>query len=139
MAEALEASVPQSPRAIWLTSVEFTDPLFSTVTYLDVRKITIRSVPQMMVRAHVYISGRVQGVCFRAETQNNAIRLNVTGWVRNLADGRVEAVFEGEKQQLDAIIEFCKRGPPGAYVKKLDVTWEDCTCEFSEFKVAYRT
>ncbi len=93
----------------------------------------------MMARAHVYISGRVQGVFFRAETQDNAIQHNVTGWVRNLLDGRVEAVFEGEKEQLDAIIEFCKRGPPGAYVQKLDVTWEDCTGEFSQFRVAYRT
>jgi len=92
-----------------------------------------------MVRAHVYISGRVQGVFFRSETRNNAIRHNITGWVRNLSDGRVEALFEGEKKQLDAIIEFCKRGPPGAYVQKLDVTWEDCTGEFHEFRVAHRS
>lgn len=106
--------------------------------YLGVRKITRRSVHQML-RAHVYISGRVQGVFFREETRNNAILHNITGWVRNLSDGRVEAVFEGEKQQLDAIIEFCKRGPSGAYVQKLDVTWEDGTGEFREFTVAHRT
>ena len=93
----------------------------------------------MMVRAHVYISGRVQGVFFRAETENNAIRHDVNGWVRNLTDGRVEAIFEGDKQQVDAIIEFCKRGPPGAYVRQLDVTWEDWTGEFKEFKVGHRT
>jgi len=92
-----------------------------------------------MVRAHVYISGRVQGVCFRAETENNANLHNITGWVRNLPDGRVEAVFEGEKQQIYAIIEFCKRGPPGAYVRKLDVTWEDWTGEFKEFETRYGT
>jgi acylphosphatase len=51
----------------------------------------------------------------------------------------VEALFEGEKKQLDAIIEFCKRGPPGAYVQKLDVTWEDCMGEFHEFRVAHRS
>jgi len=92
-----------------------------------------------MVRAHVYVSGRVQGVFFRGETRKNAVRHNITGWVRNLADGRVEAVFEGEKRQLDAIMDFCRRGPPGAYVQKLDVTWEDYTGEFSEFRVVYRT
>ena len=93
----------------------------------------------MMVRAHVYVSGRVQGVFFRAETENNANRHDITGWVRNLPDGQVEAVFEGEKQQVDAIIEFCKRGPPGAYVRKLDVTWEDWTGEFMEFKIRHGT
>lgn len=91
----------------------------------------------MMVRAHVYISGRVQGVFFRAATRNHAIQHNVTGWVRNLADGRVEAVFEGDKQGVDAIIEFCKRGPPAAHVQKLDVTWEDYTGEFVEFGANY--
>jgi acylphosphatase len=92
----------------------------------------------MMIRAHVYVTGRVQGVFFRAETLDHAIRHNITGWVRNLADGRVEAIFEGEKQQVDVIIEFCKRGPPGAYVRKLDVTWEDWTGEFREFQVVHR-
>jgi len=99
-----------------------------------VRKTTIPSVSGMMVRAHVYVSGRVQGVFFRAKTEYNANRHDITGWVRNLPDGRVEAVFEGEKQQIDVIIEFCKRGPPGAYVRKLDVTWEDWTGEFKEFE-----
>jgi acylphosphatase len=93
----------------------------------------------MMVRAHVYVSGRVQNVFFRAETENNANRHDITGWVRNLPDGRVEAVFEGEKQEVDAIIEFCKRGPPGAYVRKLDITWEERTGEFMEFKVRHGT
>ena len=92
-----------------------------------------------MARAHVYVSGRVQGVFFRAETESNAIRHDVKGWVRNLTDGRVEAVFEGEKKQVEAVIEFCKRGPPGAYVRQLDVTWEEWTGEFSEFKIAHRT
>ncbi|HUO42352.1 MAG TPA: acylphosphatase [Methylomirabilota bacterium] len=93
----------------------------------------------MMVRAHVYVSGRVQGVFFRAKTENNAIRHRVKGWVRNLMDGRVEAIFEGEKRDVDAMIEFCKLGPPGAYVMQLDVTWEDWAGEFTEFKVGYGT
>jgi acylphosphatase len=93
----------------------------------------------MMVRAHVYVTGSVQGVFFRAETENNATQHNLTGWVRNLPDGRVEALFEGEKQQVDAIITFCKRGPPGAYVSKLDITWEDWTGEFKEFRIKHGT
>jgi acylphosphatase len=92
----------------------------------------------MMVRAHVYVTGRVQGVFFRGETQNHAIRHNIRGWVRNLADGRVEGVFEGEKEQVNEIIEFCKRGPSGAYVQKLDIMWEDWTGEFQEFRIAHR-
>jgi len=89
----------------------------------------------MMMRAHIFVSGRVQGVFFRAETENHARRHDVMGWVRNLPDGRVEAVLEGEKRQIDAIIEFCKRGPPGAYVHKLDIAWEDWTGEFKEFRI----
>jgi acylphosphatase len=93
----------------------------------------------MNVRAHVYVTGRVQGVFFRAETANNATQHNLTGWVRNLQDGRVEALFEGEKQEVDAILTFCGRGPPGAYVSKLDITWEDWTGEFKEFRIKYGT
>jgi len=89
------------------------------------------------VRAHVYVSGRVQGVFFRSETQDEALRRNVTGWVRNLPDGRVEAVFEGEKEAVEKLIEFCKRGPPGARVTKVEVAWEPYTGEFKDFKIRY--
>ena len=91
----------------------------------------------MKAGAHVYISGRVQGVFFRSETQDEAIRHNVTGWVRNLPDGRVEAVFQGEKDRVDILIEFCKRGPPGAKVAKVDVAWENYTGEFKTFNIRY--
>jgi len=93
----------------------------------------------LKVRAHVYVSGRVQGVFFRVETRDIAIQHEVTGWVRNLPDGRVEALLEGEKQDVDEVIGFCKRGPPAAYVDTLDVTWQNYTGEFSEFRVAHRT
>ena len=93
----------------------------------------------MLVRAHVHVSGRVQGVFFRAQTENNAIQYDVKGWVRNLPDGRVEAIFEGEKPDVDAMVEFCKRGPSGAYVKQIDVIWEDWTGEFTEFNIGHRT
>ena len=91
----------------------------------------------MKVRAHVYVSGRVQGVFFRSEIQDEAVRYDVTGWVRNLPDGRVEAVFEGEKENIDKLIEFCSRVPPGARVAKVEVSWETPTDEFKNFKIRY--
>jgi len=87
------------------------------------------------VRAHVYVSGRVQGVFFRWYTREEALRLGVKGWVRNLPDGRVEAVFEGEKEAVEQMIEFCRRGPPAARVEKVEVSWETPTGEFSTFKI----
>jgi len=90
-----------------------------------------------MVRAHVYVSGRVQGVFFRTETQDEAIRRGVTGWVRNLPDGRVEAVFEGEKDTVDRLVEFCKRGPPGARITDIEVAMENYTGEFRGFRIRY--
>lgn len=92
----------------------------------------------MKVRAHVYVSGRVQGVFFRSDTRDEAVRHGVTGWVRNLPDGRVEAVFEGEKEKVDKLIEFCRRGPPGARVTKVEVSWETPTGEFKDFKIRFR-
>jgi len=89
------------------------------------------------VRARVHVSGQVQGVFFRSETQEEAIKHNVTGWVRNVPDGRVEAVFEGEKDQVDELIELCKRGPPGARVTRVEVSWENYTGEFKGFKIRY--
>ena len=91
----------------------------------------------MKVRAHVFVSGRVQGVFFRSETQDEANRRNISGWVRNTADGRVEATFEGEKENVEMLIDFCRRGPPGARVTKVDVQWEDYSGEFREFKIRY--
>jgi len=91
----------------------------------------------MKVRAHVFMSGRVQGVFFRSETRYEASRKNVSGWVRNTSDGRVEAVFEGEKDDVEELIEFCRRGPPGARVTKVDVLWEDYTGEFRGFRIHY--
>jgi len=91
----------------------------------------------LKARARVYISGRVQGVFFRTETEDEALRRGVCGWVRNLPDGRVEAVFEGEKDKVDKLIEFCKRGPPGARITKVEVAWEDFKGEFQDFRIRY--
>jgi acylphosphatase len=87
------------------------------------------------VRAHVWISGRVQGVFFRAHTKELADELGLTGWVRNLPDGRVEAVFEGEEEAVKRAIEWCKRGPPLASVEKVEVRYEQPTGEFKDFRI----
>ncbi|MEM2989270.1 MAG: acylphosphatase [Candidatus Bathyarchaeia archaeon] len=87
------------------------------------------------VRAHVFVSGLVQGVFFRHETARRAIRLGVRGWVRNLPDGRVEAIFEGERESVEKLVEFCRHGPPGAIVEDLEVRWEDYRGEFKDFRV----
>ncbi|MEM2394095.1 MAG: acylphosphatase [Candidatus Bathyarchaeia archaeon] len=91
----------------------------------------------MKVRAHVLVSGRVQGVFFRAETRREAKKRGVKGWVRNTLDGKVEAVFEGEEDAVKELIEFCKLGPPGARVTKIDVKWETYTGEFRDFEIRY--
>ena len=91
----------------------------------------------MKIRAHVFVSGRVQGVFFRSETRYEAKRRKVAGWVRNTSDGRVEAVFEGEKEDVGKVVDFCRRGPSGARVTKIDVKWEDYIGELEDFKVRY--
>jgi len=86
-------------------------------------------------RAHVFISGRVQGVFFRYRTREKAYEQDVVGWTRNLPDGRVEAVFEGERANVEKIISFCRRGPPGAIVRDIKIIWEEPTGEFRDFRV----
>ena len=91
----------------------------------------------MKARAHMFISGRVQGVFFRSQTKNNADNYDVKGWVRNLPDGRLEAVFEGEKEAVQALIEFCKHGPSGARVTNIALTWESYIGTLEKFKIKY--
>ena len=91
----------------------------------------------MKARCHVFVSGKVQGVFFRANTRDLALLLGINGFVRNLSDGRVEAVFEGDKEKIEKMIEFCKEGPPGAIVEKIDVNWEEYKGEFKDFKIIY--
>ena len=90
-----------------------------------------------MKREHAYISGRVQGVFFRAATQRAAMDFNITGWVRNIADGRVEAVFEGEDENVDKMLAWCHEGPPAARVEKVLTQEEPYTGEFRDFSVKY--
>jgi len=97
----------------------------------------LRGLELMKIRAHVVVAGKVQGVFYRAETASKARRLNVTGWIRNLPDGRVEAVFEGEEANVEKMIDFCRRGPPNAYVVSTDVRRQDWRGEFHNFTVRY--
>ncbi|QTA83410.1 Acylphosphatase [Desulfonema limicola] len=87
------------------------------------------------VRANVIISGKVQGVFFRAETLKAASKNNVSGWVRNKKDGTVEAVFEGKEKDVLSILEWCKTGSPHSMVKNTDVRWDDYQGEFSSFEI----
>lgn len=87
------------------------------------------------VRAHVLIRGRVQGVAFRWETRRVAEVHRLTGWVRNLPDGRVEAVFEGDRKEVEAVINWCRQGPPVARVEDLNVQWEAVTGEHTGFGI----
>jgi len=89
------------------------------------------------LRAHVVIHGRVQGVWFRASTKDEADRLGVTGWVRNLPDRSVEAMFEGETKKVEEIVGWCHRGPAGAEVNGVDVSWEQYAGEFGHFDIRY--
>ena len=88
-------------------------------------------------RIHVHVSGKVQGVFFRQALRVEAGKNGVAGWVRNLADGRVEAVAEGQSEAVGRIAEWCRHGPAGARVSGLSVCDEDPTGEFSKFEVRY--
>lgn len=88
-------------------------------------------------RAHLIISGRVQGVFYRMETKHAADRIGVFGWVRNKRDGRVEAIVEGEKARVEALIQWCQKGPPAARVQNVEVSWESYQDEFTSFEIAY--
>jgi acylphosphatase len=90
-----------------------------------------------MVRVHIFVSGRVQGVFFRDSTRRIAEELGIFGWVKNLNDGRVEAVLEGEKEIIQKLIEWTKRGPIFARVDKMKIEWEECKEEFKNFEIKY--
>ncbi|MCX5855294.1 MAG: acylphosphatase [Deltaproteobacteria bacterium] len=91
----------------------------------------------MKKRYHVHISGRVQGVCFRANALRAARSLGVTGWVRNLPGDRVEAVFEGEQKDAEAMLAWCRTGTPPARVDHLEVAEENATGRFTGFDIVY--
>lgn len=91
----------------------------------------------MEARVHVIFRGRVQGVFFRANAKRKANELNVYGWIRNLRNGAVEAVFEGEKRNIEALIEWCRKNQPYAAVDDVEMEWKEFRKEFNEFKIRY--
>jgi len=94
-------------------------------------------VMTIKARAHLFVSGQVQGVFFRSKTRLNAKKYGVKGWVRNLPDGRVEILFEGEKADVEKLIEFCRNGPLGARVANVDVMWETYRGEYRDFEIVF--
>lgn len=90
-----------------------------------------------IARIHLFISGRVQGVFFRAYTKEVAQNLGLVGWVKNLEDGRVEIIAEGKKTDLQKLIEWCRQGPTGARVDDIEIIYEEPTNEFKSFEIKY--
>jgi acylphosphatase len=88
-------------------------------------------------QAHVWISGRVQGVFFRHRTREEALKRGLRGWVRNLRDGRVEAVFQGNHQEIQGMLEWCHHGPPSAWVDDVHIAWEESSPDIKGFQVTY--
>ncbi len=87
------------------------------------------------VRVELKIQGLVQGVFYRQSTQETAVRLGLTGWARNCADGSVEVVFEGDKSAIDQAVEWCRQGPPAAKVTDVTVDGQDFIGEFDGFGI----
>jgi acylphosphatase len=88
-----------------------------------------------LVRARILVSGFVQGVAFRYSTVDEARRLQVHGWVRNLPDGRVEAEAEGDRASVEALVRWCRRGPPAAEVDDVQVSWIEPRGDRSPFGI----
>ena len=90
-----------------------------------------------IARLHIVIEGIVQGVFYRASTIEESSKLGLTGWVKNCSDGRVEAVFEGEIDKIEQIVEWCKKGPPEAVVSNVETAWERATGDYDSFTIKY--
>jgi acylphosphatase len=92
----------------------------------------------MDIRRHVLVKGAVQGVFFRIKVQSLANGLGITGWIKNLPDGDVEAVFEGGESLVVKMVKFCKKGPIGSKVEEIVIKEEKFTGEFKDFKIIYQ-
>jgi acylphosphatase len=86
-------------------------------------------------RAHILVSGNVQGVFFRSFTKRFAKQLGLKGWVRNLADGRVEIKVEGENSDIQKLIKHVRNGPKSSEVTRVDIQWEECSGEYEDFRI----
>ncbi len=91
----------------------------------------------VLKRIHIFVTGRVQGVFFRQSTRVMAVKNNVNGWVRNLDDGRVEIVAEGEESNINSLEDWCKTGPANSRVDEFELSEENSTGEFENFEVRY--
>lgn len=91
----------------------------------------------MKVRAHIIVSGIVQGVFFRFNTMKKAQECGVNGWVKNCRDGKVEVLCEGEKDNVQLLVSWCKKGPDGSFVSATEVIWEEYIGEFNTFQITY--
>ena len=89
------------------------------------------------IRAHIFVAGKVQGVFYRENSRKLAEKLGILGWVKNLGDGRVEAVFEGDKDKVEKMVNWARKGPIWAKIEALDVIWEDYRGEFDAFEIKY--
>ncbi len=89
----------------------------------------------MSKQIHILISGFVQGIGYRSFVRNQARKLGLVGWVRNLPDGRVEAVFEGKEENIKEMVKLCREGPPMTQVKNINTKWDEAIGEFSSFEV----
>ena len=90
-----------------------------------------------MIRVHIFITGKVQGVFFRQAMKVTSIKKSVFGSVRNLNDGRVEAILEGDNDNVNTVIEWCHNGPANSRVESVEVKSEEYTGSFSSFDVLY--
>lgn len=90
-----------------------------------------------MASAHLLISGKVQGVFFRHNTQKKAHSFGLKGWVRNTDDGKVEAVIQGPQKKIEELIEWARQGPRLARVKEVNVNWEESKNDFDEFQIKH--
>ncbi len=87
------------------------------------------------LRLHIFISGKVQGVYFRQNTAAQAQELNISGWIRNLKDGRVESICEGEKSSVNKLLDWCYSGPKNAIVSNIEIVNEYFKNEYSNFEI----
>ena len=86
-------------------------------------------------KVHLLLSGQVQGVFFRASTKAKARNLKISGWVKNLPDGKVEIVAEGEKEKLEELINWARKGPITAKVEDIEIEWQEYIKKFDSFEV----
>ncbi|MBM3257858.1 MAG: acylphosphatase [Candidatus Nealsonbacteria bacterium] len=88
-------------------------------------------------RAHVFVSGRVQGVFYRDTCKKKAEKLGVSGWIKNLRDSRVEGVFEGDRENVDKMVNWARKGPIWAKIDDFSVVWDNYQAEFKGFEIKY--